>query len=1121
MPDVLLRILFRPVTWVGLAGGLLIADLLAPPGSSLYVLSLGLLFVSWRLLHRRYVARLTALWMLAVSVPGFVHATRQPSSPSVETEHRAVAEPWSGGLPLEPARLWTLAGLAAAGWFHTNLQRDRRRRLRLRQDLQRRVRRRTNQVHRANRALRNEVARRQETEHLLDRSEHRFNALMDRMQLQVARKNCDGIIIYANEPFCRNLGVTAAEVIGRTDADLFPPDLAIAYRRGDLRVMQTGQAVDQVERHPGPHGNPGYVQVFKAPEYDQEGHCMGVQVVFWDVTERHRSEVALRDSEARKRAVFEAAGDAMLLVDAGGTIVEANPSAAELFRLPTGALVGKPLDQIAVPAGMPADETRHAPPTSADPRDGSSADPRDGSHPWRDLVRGTRHEMRLARADGTSFDAEVSVHAIPVGGDPGLAIIVRDVTVRRRAFQTLREAKAAAEAANRTKTEFMAGVSHELRTPLGGITGLAELLAGSDLSPRDREYVTLIRHSASMLSEVIEDVLDFAAIEAGRLQVNPTPIDLYQVVAEAFQCVGSRAAEKPVRLILSIDPETPRHVIGDAKRIRQIITNLAGNAIKFTPKGEVALRLLPDRSAGGERVVIEVRDTGIGVAPADRERIFEAFERGEQGTNRYFGGTGLGLAISRILARRMGGDITVMSRPGGGSSFRCSLSLPEDSDRGRRDRGRVAGLPRPAGLGGPASRGGQTLVLVDTGCPALDESLVSQAVGPEFRGIPADRIRHALSERPPYGQRNPGPRIWVWSPGRETQWIGETTAQDRVVWVTRIGESVPSCGPENRCGPENAPVLIEPVIPDDWIAALRGGTSPGPSRPLAGRRQKPHLAPSRRKGGGHLLVVDDSEVNRVVIRDLLVREGFRVEVAVDGEQAMRMVTGGADDATRGPAAASVAHYDCILMDLQMPGIDGAEAAVRIRGALRHAGRDVPPIIALTAHVTEDYRQLCQRAGMDGFLTKPIAPQRLIAEVRLRMSGSHAPGEPAQAVREETVEDEATEGGAWRERLASHGGNQAEVIASLCDAFLSEVPALGKRLRSAVQSGDAKRLKTAAHTLKSCLRYVAEPEDVAVAASIEAAAENPGEISAGQLEAIDRIAARWIRRVQAYRNELIG
>ena len=287
------------------------------------------------------------------------------------------------------------------------------------------------------------------------------------------------------------------------------------------------------------------------------------------------------------------------------------------------------------------------------------------------------------------------------------------------------------------------------------------------------------------------------------------------------------------------------------------------------------------------------------------------------------------------------------------------------------------------------------------------------------------------------------------------------------------------------------------------------------------------------------MVVDDSEVNRVVIRDLLVREGFGVEVAVDGEQAMRMVSGEADEANHGSAAAEVAHFDCILMDLQMPGIDGAEAAVRIREALRQAGRDVPPIIALTAHVTEDYRQLCQRAGMDGFLTKPIAPQRLIAEVRLRMSGPPSPGtsEPVGAAGAEKVKRvgaavgsdkpvaaetaEATEAGPWRERLAGHGGNQPEVIASLCDAFLSEVPALGKRLRLAVQSGDPKRLKTAAHTLKSCLRYVADPDDVAVAASIEAAAENPGEISAGQLEAIDRIAARWIRRVRAYRKELIG
>ncbi len=1185
------RVFFRPAPWIVATVLIVAVDLFGPSAAASYVLTLPMLPLAWRSLRRRYVAKLTAFLMVAVALPGLFHAAErtwgESAEPRPEGRNRLVFADW----PVDPARLWTFAGLSAAGLFHANLQRDRRRRLALRRQLQGRVRRRTNQVRSANRALRTEVALRQETEHLLDRSENRFKALMDRMQLQVTRKNPDGVIIYANETFCRNLGVTAAEVIGRTDADLFPEGLAVAYRDDDLRVMTTGQAVDQVEEHPGVNGRPGFVQVFKAPEYDQEGHCSGVQIIFWDITQKHRAEIALRDSEARKRALFEAAGDAMLLVDSGGRIVEANPSAAGLFHRSVAGLVGRHLDEIAVPvdrrAGVDGKGTAARqvgdPQRLAEPAT-SGLSPQPATIRWSDLAETKRHELKLARGDGSTFEAEVTLHGIPVGAERGTAIIVRDVTLRRRAFETLRKAKAAAEAANRTKTEFMACVSHELRTPLGGINGLADLLAGSTLSERDRQYVDLIRHSASLLSEVIEDILDFAAIEAGRLQIVPTPIDLHQVVAEAFECLSPRVVDKPVRLILAVDPDTPRQVIADAKRLRQIVINLVGNAVKFTQQGEVRVELSVDRSgredaadrdshrttdASRSVIMIEVCDTGPGIAVEDQARIFDAFERGEEGTTRVHGGTGLGLAIGQKLARQMGGNIDLVSRPGEGSTFRCSLRLTVDSAAESRHLGDTGQPP----YGDLAI--GSIEPLIDTGSSAMNRAF---AMTLESHGI-----RCATGASPANGNRvdDSVRQIRIISPSRFRDRGRSRRMRDRYVWVAPVGESMP-----DAVMPTD-PVLIEPVSPDRLIEAVATAASGRPARPV--RVEGPVTArgvtglgvtglgvtglgvtgsgvtgsgvamvdsdTSSTGRAGRVLLVDDSEVNRIVVHDLLARGGFRVDVAASGEEALRYV-------------ATTGQYDCILMDLQMPDMDGTEVARRIRRWLRQRRSSLPPILAFTAHVTEEHRRLCEEAGMDGFLTKPIDPPKLLREVRRRMpegtsqppeaaagaeregrpdssTATHAPPPVANTQTIETApfktdlvtrtatdpmpnEDRLSHAGdeldgaqptAWRQRLMTHGGGQPDIAASLCDAFLSEVPALIRQLRSAHAAGEPKRIRTAAHTLKSCLRYVAEPEDIDVAATIEADAGTPESITPERLDRAESVAKKWMTRVESLREEL--
>ncbi|MEP4685995.1 MAG: response regulator [Rhodopirellula bahusiensis] len=1089
----------RPRSWVILVLLVAIADAMTPPDWAVVVAHLILLPLAWRVLHRRFVTWMTAIQSVAVAAVGLMHVFGPIAQ---RITGAAGAEPFAW---IEPVRLWTFFALMATGYFHIYLQGRLRTRLKHQRMLQHRVHRRSLQIRRVNRALRNEVTRRQETQHRLDQSETTFQSLIDRMHLQVARKSTEGVFTYANEQFCADIGMTAVDVVGSTDAELFGESIGEKYRNDDLLVMSTGHAVDKVEVHPGSDGRIGFAQVFKAPEYDQNGKCVGVQIIFWDITEKHRNEIALRDSEARKRALFDAAGDAVLLIDAQRSIVEANPSASELLQAGGGRLVGRPLNDLISPV----------------------------SDQWGGLPLAERHQLRLRRGDGSSFESEVSIHHIPVGDATGQAVIIRDVTLQRAAFEAMREAKAAAEQANRTKTQFMAGISHELRTPLGGIRGLTDLLAQQTLPNSARRYVNLIAQNTELLRDVIEDILDFAAIEAGRVAIDPVPVDLHEVIGDAFGCLAVRVADKPVRLCLSIDPNTPRRVIADPKRIRQIVINLAGNAIKFTNQGEVSLRLSPigdaptpeddsaatpqDDSADPSQMAwfeLTVSDTGIGIAPENQSRIFDAFEQADRGTNKQFGGTGLGLAIARGLAERMGGDITVTSQVNLGSQFQCALALPLDGQSGKDEGSKVVAAPQGA------------TAVVSVGNTTMQDAI-------------AETLLHCRWPIRTPSMLEPGCVHLHWILTDQTAdaafRIRARKSSDRVIWITRAGES-----PPRRAKREDA-VVIEPLHPDELRRWLQGKPLLQSSRGQRKRRRSNRLATSSNgdrtttesyasgvkqladpkrsndsqvtashepANGYRLLVVDDSATNRLVIHDQLVASGHHVQTADSGEAAVERL--------------STNTFDCVMMDLQMPNMDGTEATRIIHEQFSKAGRTPPPIIALTAHVTDQHRQLCREAGMDGYITKPVDLELLLAELE-RVSAVPRTSEPdamlppqlpqdgdlpkpsvsaeASTVNQSSASLESPPNQTdlqttdqtdwdWRSQLSKHCGGDADTMDSVCDAFLMEVPTLLTNLKQGAKQGDTKKLRSASHTLKSCLRYFAPKEDVAKAAEVESAIQDP-------------------------------
>lgn len=1108
-----LRLAGRLAPWLAIAILVAGADCFAPATWGLATLQIVICLIAVQTLSRRQVPQLLVALMVLTILPYLV---RPP-------------------YVLEPLRAWALLALLVAAISHTASQRRRQRRLQIRQQLQRRVRRRALQIRRINEALRREITRRQATQQRLTRAETHLQSLAQRMQLQVIRKDIDGVITYANEAFCAGLGRSVDEVIGATDFDLYPPALADAYRLDDERVIQSGQPVDHIESHPTADGQTGWVQVFKAPEYDDQNRVIGIQIVFWDVTDSYRKTAELRRSEARKRALFDAAREAVLLVDDLGVVVEANPAAEAMLSCGRGPLAGQHLDQIAVPDSSLVSLGEALTGEAPSENDSIAQVATDASErqtlEWNDLPYGERREILLRPVARPKFPAEVSIHPIPLESSFGLAIFIRDVTLRHQALEALQEAKGAAEEASRIKSEFMASVSHEIRTPLGGITGSAELLCQMDLPPKARQYVEMIRHSGELLSNVIGDILDFAAIEAGRLHIAPEPTELHRCVGEAFRSLATRALGKDLELVLSIAPEVPRRIVIDPNRLRQIIINLAGNAIKFTPVGYVLLRIgvetgeiaglpPPDNElADGSDcryLRIEMIDSGIGISPARLTKIFEPFEQGETGTTRQYGGTGLGLSISDKLVRRMGGTIQVISQPGHGSTFRCFIPLHEVES----PSGPVAQPERPTADG----------VALKIRHPVQRKAIGDLLLANGFRIDPKSKVRIV-------DQCYAKPRV----PGQRSSREGKT------IWIARVDEpTLPDQDPRQ-------PVLLKPILPDDLLQLLRGdqtdsiATAATVWRPLINGGTQPQAStspsspqePSSSQPQPTLLLVDDSPVNQAVIRDFLVAAGYQVDLAGCGQEAV--------------LATQLRTYACVLMDLQMPGMDGIEAMRQIVQHYQQRRKTPPPFIALTAHATQEHRQRCLAEGMKAFLVKPIDRKVLVETVAAwhvpvstgtegaavesqaasiattptdfesanPASVDAAPADSATPQVAPGAEESAnnTSLNPWQSKLWRTAGGDPATVDALVEAFLTEVPQLCQDLRAAVQSQDATIAQRTAHTLKSCLKYVAPDEDWQGPWQIEIAAQQNDMQAVEQLmPAAIETAERWMQRLEALRSE---
>jgi PAS domain S-box-containing protein len=1050
-----------------------------------------------------------------------------------------------------------------------------------------------------------DISERLRVEQALRDTEASYQSLVESLPLNVFCKDMQGRFVFVNQRFCDTVKMDRRQMLGRTDFDLFPHSLAEKYVRDDRRVIDSGQPLDDVEEHREADGTVTYVQVLKAAVRDARGNIVGTQGMFWDVTEKKRAEDLRKESELRKRAIFEASLDCIITVDQENRIFEFNRAAERTFGYRRDEVINQPVDVLF--------------PSTSQERYRSNLDRYSARQEEGSLV-GKRREVPARRKNGTQFLAEMTMQPIPMKGTMAFTIFLRDVTERRRTEDALRRsdarfrslvqsniigimicrldgqvteandsflqtigytreellsggirwdemtpmefrgydeiaksqlrehgqavpwekqffrkdgervpvligvamlegsrnhcvcfvldmttqkqqerelqaAKEAADAANRAKTAFLASMSHEIRTPIHAILTATDLVIDMRPTPDQREYLNIVKDSGESLLSLINDVLDFSKIEAGRLDADEIEFRLRDAIGGTLKTVAVQAHARNLELVADVKPDVPDRVVGDVTHFRQVVVNLVANAIKFTEAGEVVVQTsLVHRDEDEVELQISVRDTGIGVPESERERIFEPFEQVDNTMRRKVSGTGLGLAICKRLVESMKGRIWCESAVGRGTTFFFTVKLP------------LAGEAEfEEGAATTATLRAMRVLIVDDNA-ACREAIADMFLSWGMQPVVAIDGAAAITELET--ARNEGTRFDLMMVDTRMPGIdGFTLAADaqrrfkvpgaRILMLLTSGDSSGDIG---RCEQLGTPAyLMKPVnqseLFDTLMALIHGENG---SRTLF--RGAVEDAPQTGRALD-VLLTEDSPYNQKLALAVLSRRGHRVTVANNGREAV--------------VALRKRQFDIVLMDVQMPEMDGLEATRMIRAAERDSSRRTP-IIAMTAQALKGDREKCLDAGMDEYLTKPVRAADLHATIE-RLTGDAEPvngnldagfgsgpvedrGErSALSTTEANNEPDRKPSGAtdpsavkppvkWDVALDGVGGDRS-LLREVVEAFCQEAPTHLRGIGDGATHGDAKLLSRSAHTLKGGLRFLGAESVASSAESLEKAAKS--------------------------------
>jgi len=755
----------------------------------------------------------------------------------------------------------------------------------------------------------------------------------------------------------------------------------------------------------------------------------------------------------RLTALVEASDDAIIATDPVGTILSWNTGAERLYGYTRDEAIGSSLEMIVPP------ELRSTAPV------------------LRTVLREARRleQFETVRRRKNGQFVDVSITAAPIldrtGRVAGASTIERDVTHSKRVETERLRALSSAESANRAKSEFLANVSHELRTPMNAILGMIELSLGEDLPATVLDYLDTAHDSAQVLLFLLNDLLDFSRNEAGAFELEPSPLKVRRTFDQSMRTLSLRAHEKGLELLCRISPDVPDQLIGDSRRIQQIVMNLGGNAIKFTDVGEVVVEVaLVSEDAESVELQLTVTDTGIGISAEDQQRIFAPFTQADSSSTRKYSGAGLGLAIARELATRMHGRLWVESELDKGSRFCCTMRLERPAP----------GSIRSAEGDDPSGLAGQRVLVIDdnpTNRTLLDEMLKGWGALPVvcssgrealeiLRDAPSDRFSLVIVD--------------AMMPEMDGFMFLETAERQQVLQGSTI-VMLSSGGRqmlEQRSRQLDVAVRLEkPISQKELREAISDALgAPGEARPTIKK-----LLPAPRSY--RILVAEDTRANQKVVKAILGRRGHTVDIVENGRDAVARLQ--RDD------------YDVVVMDAQMPTMNGLQATEAIRH-INNADRAGVPIIAMTAHAMREDRERCLAAGMDDYLPKPVDAADLVRVVEMyadRWVTARSTHQIKQLKRPGSASaSQGTPALNLQSALVRLGGSE-EILRQLLGLVRSDAENLIARARSALDLGDLKDVGLAAHNLRGAALNLDATPTVDAAKVLELAADRGDESAA--------------------------
>ena len=856
--------------------------------------------------------------------------------------------------------------------------------------------------------------------------------------------------------------------VGHTRDEMIADETPMEARRQNLADMEARRPFrDFVYRTREMDGAGRFLRVNGKPVFGPVGDFLGYRGTASDITEEIEAEERLKATQAemehlaqRNDSILESVDDGIVGIDLNGRATFVNRAAAELLDFEPAELVGSDILPL-IASDLEAAGTLYRILLRLD-----------------DSIRDDTASFK--RRDGSTLPVEyIASPVMENGRQVGVVLGFRDITQRRLVERQLREAKEAAEAGNRTKSEFLATMSHEIRTPMNGVIGMTGLLLDTRLSEEQRHFAETIRDSGESLLTVINDILDFSKMEAGKLDLDYTEFELVPLVESVVDILAPRAHAKGIEIASLIDPRLRMLVRSDPGRLRQMLMNLGGNAVKFTEKGgvsiEVSLREQPD---GPAMARFDVRDTGIGIAPEAQHRLFSMFSQVDASTARRYGGTGLGLAISRRLAELMGGAVGMESEPGEGSLF--WITVPLD-------------LLAPQSAA-PPDLGGRRILVVDDN-PVNRDVIERQlrAFGAEVQacadaGTGMGELTKAAALGAPWEMAVVDSQMPVVTGAEMVRMI-------RAIPMLRDTKVIVTSSQGQITEPDGDKAAVDAFLHKplrqssllDTIGRILG---------LTGAAKRPDdredEQTSTESGGRRLriLVAEDNPVNQQVALGLLRKLGHSVDVVGDGAEALEAVR--------------LLPYDLVLMDVQMPEMDGLEATRAIRALGQPAAR--VPIVAMTANAMRGDDQMCFDAGMNGYISKPV-DRRKLAEALAPYSGAPE-ARPAAAPPPAPADSPAVD----LEVLDALAADiEADTVVEILVKFMDDARARHATARAAAPAGDLDKVRREAHTIKGAAASLGLPAVRDGCLALEQAAK------AG--EAVGPLLAELGRRIEALPGQL--